>query len=440
MSFNYLMKIMNYTVHKIGGSILNCIQGFNTLESISNSQKSKQAIIISAIGKTSSELKRSLFLAENKSLDEALAVLASITDHHLTLARFLIDDKQLIIFINALTTINNNCLSVLNSVSITNEVSDKTYDRFLALGEDMALALVACFFSANPTVIIIDSREIIKTNSNFRFANLDYDATHFALGKSLLPHFETNDTAITQGFVGSDENGYTTTMGFESSNLTATIISDFLKASELTLWTDVDCIYNADPKLYLNAKPILSIDYETALLAGSAGLKLIYPEMIKIAQKNNIILNFRNGLSTNDIYTQINNKSIQKSAFIIPIKSREIITEGNLSFLDMIQKYHLDNVESISTFNNNSSVIFDRNRRDNSFLADIISSEITIIYIINSNKSLFMTQLIDNYSVLIDNGVVRIQSSNDLRILKLYVLTDNRIDLEDFINNLCNYI
>jgi aspartate kinase len=304
----------------------------------------------------------------------------------------------------------------------------------------MALALVACFFSANPTVIIIDSREIIKTNSNFRFANLDYDATHFALGKSLLPHFETNDTAITQGFVGSDENGYTTTMGFESSNLTATIISDFLKASELTLWTDVDCIYNADPKLYLNAKPILSIDYETALLAGSAGLKLIYPEMIKIAQKNNIILNFRNGLSTNDIYTQINNKSIQKSAFIIPIKSREIITEGNLSFLDMIQKYHLDNVESISTFNNNSSVIFDRNRRDNSFLADIISSEITIIYIINSNKSLFMTQLIDNYSVLIDNGVVRIQSSNDLRILKLYVLTDNRIDLEDFINNLCNYI
>ncbi len=422
---------MPYSVHKIGGSILKSEHGFKTLETITKIRNSKNAIIVSAIGKTSSELQYSLHLSENNYLKDAQLELLNIIENHFTIAHKILSPENLLSFTKALNLIHSDCESIIQSVSITREVSDKVYDRFLALGEDMALALVSSYFANDTTVSILDSRNLIKTDSNFKVAKVDSYLTNSSLERILSPHFQNFDTVIIQGFVGSDSNGITTTMGFESSNLTATIVSDFLNAYELTLWTDVDCIYTADPKIYSNAKPIPIMNYNTALIAGMAGLKLIYPDMIKIAKSKNIKLIFRNGLTINDRFTEVVGDNSSLPSLLIHTTVDEASFKSISHCHNLTDITNNENIDSTTTFDYNLDIIGINN---------VDKMETVLLSIINANTSQFLTKLIRDYSELLDSGIIGIESGNNSRTLNLYIGIDTKSELDKLINNLCTYL
>ncbi|MBX3043669.1 MAG: hypothetical protein KIT33_02845 [Candidatus Kapabacteria bacterium] len=363
---------MKISIHKFGGSVLNTAQGLQCLKGILSDDSVKNVVIISALGKTSSNLKNAIFQSENGGISEAKKNVNFLLSEHKILAKSIINEPILSKYEYEIEILSKNIYKILESVAITREVSGRTLDRFLAFGEELAAILIKYYFADNKSVHFLDAREIIATNSDFTEAKIDKDLTRINIDNKLVPILCSCGTVITQGFIASDNNGNTTTMGFESSNLTATVIADCLDAHELTLWSDIDGIYTADPKIFSNTSLVPYLSYDTAQLAGNSGLKLIYPAMIDIAKLKNIKLIFRNGLTSSEKFSVI---------------SSDNINDGKL-------------------------LILNTNIRMEGWDNEVI--------IINSQKSRIIQFILDKFPELLDSGIMAFESGFNNKLLKIY--------------------
>lgn len=321
--FEKNIVVLKINVHKFGGAVLLEANSIRRMCEFAKNDNSKKVIIVSAIGKTSSNLKKSLLLAESGSLNKAIDVINSIFDLHIHIADDLLNEHQLNCFMKLKEQLFSECLKIVHSVSITQELSTRVSDKFIAKGEDLILTLIKCYFgSEKKRVEVFDSRQVIRTNSDYGSAKPDYSATELLIGNCLVPLFALYDTIFLQGFVASDANENTTTMGFESSNLTASIIAKYLNTNEITIWTDVDGIFDCDPKNFQNAALIHDLSYHTSYISAKAGLKLLYPEMIEIANERNIKIIYRNGNNLTDKFTVIKKESQSKSTLFVVINNK----------------------------------------------------------------------------------------------------------------------
>lgn len=306
-------------VLKFGGAVLKNDEGIkNLIGVLKQYENQKVFIVISAFSKISSDLKRSANLAQKGLLEESVNIAGDIisTNRHFAIEN--IKDKGYLQFINEFLDRKLESLNTyLKSVSITEELSPRNMDIILSFGEELALEIIFTILrDQNFPVVKLDSRNFIVTDDNYSNAKPDL----IACSDKLLPLsnklFANSDFILTQGFVGASKDGITTTMGFESSNLTAAIIAGICKAEKLVIWTNVNGIRTADPELIENTGSIPSINYSDAKYLAKCGLKLIYPGMIVLAEDNNIPIEYRN--------------------LFIPEGSKTIISSGKASVYKMI--------------------------------------------------------------------------------------------------------
>jgi aspartate kinase len=133
----------------------------------------------------------------------------------------------------------------------------------------------------------IDARELIKTNSRHRNAEVDFDSSYLKI-KEIIS--QDCDLFITQGFVGSDSYGLVTTLGREGSDYSAAIFASLLNAEETVFWKDVPGIYNADPKFYKKAHLIKELSYSDARTLTDLGAKVLHHKTIKPLENSKIPL------------------------------------------------------------------------------------------------------------------------------------------------------
>ncbi|MGE5479843.1 MAG: hypothetical protein ACM3U1_05380 [Chloroflexota bacterium] len=294
---------------KFGGSVLRRALGFEGLRSaLALSKETSCVIIVSALGKTSRRIEAAARLAEAGKLDEAKSSVSAILYEHEALA------AEAITFGDTLEDVKlelrERCKKlerILESIAIVNQLTPRTRDLALSYGERLSLAIVAGYLSELKSDFLqFDATEIIRTDSNFGAASPDYEATLENVRAKMLPAFEKCNLALIQGFIGADAQGEVTTMGLESSNLTAALLADCLEADEIRIFTDVAGIRSADPKLVSRTKSIEFMDYDSAYVAALSGLKLIYPKMIDYARRKNIRVTFLNGESEDAEQTVIN--------------------------------------------------------------------------------------------------------------------------------------
>ena len=129
-------------------------------------------------------------------------------------------------------------------------------------------------------------RSFIKTNSNYRDAEVDWDLTQ----KNISKNVKRKILNITQGFLGSDENNFTTTLGREGSDYTAAIFAYCLNADSVTIWKDVPGVMNADPRYFENARLLNHISYREAIELAFYGATVIHPKTLQPLQKKEIPL------------------------------------------------------------------------------------------------------------------------------------------------------
>jgi aspartate kinase len=159
------------------------------------------------------------------------------------------------------------------------------YDQIVSFGEILSTTIVSHYmnYSGIPSQWL-DVRQFIKTDNNYRDANVNWEITQKAIGKIA----KKKSLFVTQGFLGSDENGFTTTLGREGSDYTAAIFAYCLNAESVTIWKDVPGVMNADPRYFENATLLNQISYREAIELAFYGASVIHPKTLQPLQKKEI--------------------------------------------------------------------------------------------------------------------------------------------------------
>ncbi len=161
------------------------------------------------------------------------------------------------------------------------------YDQIVGFGELMSTTIIAHFLELQGIKTNwIDVRNVIKTDNNYRDANVDWDQTQKLISKNV----KKKSVNVTQGFLGSDENNFTTTLGREGSDYTAAIFAYCLNAENVTIWKDVPGVMNADPRYFDNAQLLTQISYREAIELAFYGASVIHPKTLQPLQKKEIPL------------------------------------------------------------------------------------------------------------------------------------------------------
>jgi aspartate kinase len=161
------------------------------------------------------------------------------------------------------------------------------YDQIVSYGELISTTVLSHFMSfMGIKTQWLDVRNFVKTDSNYRDAEVDWDLTK----KNISKNVKGKILNITQGFLGSDENNFTTTLGREGSDYTAAIFAYCLNAVSVTIWKDVPGVMNADPRYFENASLLNQISYREAIELAFYGATVIHPKTLQPLQKKEIPL------------------------------------------------------------------------------------------------------------------------------------------------------
>jgi aspartate kinase len=233
------------------------------------------------------------------------------------------------------------------------------YDQIVSYGELLATAILTHYLSLSGIKSHwFDARELIRTDSTYRDAKVNWSSTGKRIRSKMKDFFATENSsrkvAVIQGFIGGTKEGKTTTLGREGSDYTAAIVAHSLKTKEVTIWKDVPGVMNADPKWFKHAEKLDFLTYQEAVELAYYGASVIHPKTIKPLENANIILrvkSFNQPEKPGTIIEQIADwKSpfpiyiLKKAQVLITIKPRDFsfIVEENLSqIFELLAKHHV---------------------------------------------------------------------------------------------------
>ena len=240
--------------------------------------------IFSAVGGMTNKLIEMAEMASTKDPDYT-QLLKNFEDSHVAIVRDLIEVKnQSSVFAYVKQTLNE-LEDVLQGIFLVGELSKKSLDFVLSHGERLSVYIVTEAAKAKGlNAEFVDSRTLVKTNSNFGYAKVDFKKTNQLITDKFN---ESKTIKFITGFIASDENDTTTTLGRGGSDYTASIFASALNAEVAEIWTDVDGVMTADPRKVKNAFSLPSITYSEAMEMSHFGAKVIYPPTLQpvFAQK-----------------------------------------------------------------------------------------------------------------------------------------------------------
>ena len=271
-------------IFKFGGASVKDAEGVkNLVKILEKVGKDQTLIVVSAMGKTTNSLE-------------------------LVVKNYFENKEELSYSLNQIYDFHNNILSELfleNNHSIFSEVKDIlenlkvflrrnkspnysfVYDQVVSFGEILSTKIINSYLNyININSNWIDARSLIKTDSKYRDANLNWEVTQ----QSISNNINTSILNITQGFVGSDENNFNTTLGREGSDYSAAIFAYCLNAESVTIWKDVPGVLNADPRVFKKPQLLNKISYTEAIELAFYGASVIHPKTLQPLQKKEIPL------------------------------------------------------------------------------------------------------------------------------------------------------
>ena len=271
-------------IFKFGGASVKDAESIKNVASVLNyTGYDNTIIVVSAIGKTTNLLEKLVKDYVSKSVN-LKNTFHELIDSHLKILNEL--------------NFNNNSKLIIDVKKIIQKIKffldnnkspnyDFIYDQVVSFGEILSTTIVSQYLNSTGILNkLIDAREIIKTDSYYRDSNVDWETSQTKIKKT----FNSNGVYITQGFIGSDYNNFTTTLGREGSDYTAAIIAYSIDAKEVIIWKDVPGVLNADPKEFKKTKLLNKISYREAIELAYYGASVIHPKTLQPLQKKEIPL------------------------------------------------------------------------------------------------------------------------------------------------------
>ncbi len=323
-------------VLKFGGSSVGNAGNIEKVIEIvrSATRKDSCAVVLSAMQGTTDALIVVGKSAE-KGDDNFRAKIKEIESKHLSAVHDLLSEQTQNGILDFIENRINELKSICEGVYLLRELSPRTLDRIVSLGEILLTKIVSAKFnSLGVENVWKDSRGIIRTDSNFGFAAVDFEQTN----EQIKNYYQSSNSKlyILPGFIASDANGVTTTLGRGGSDYTGAILAAALDAEVLEIWTDVSGMMTADPRIVRNIRQIPRITYREAMELSHFGAKVIYPPTIQPVLQKNIPIQIKNTFAPEDFGTLIETETNDEKEIIRGITSIDKISVLNLEGSGMV--------------------------------------------------------------------------------------------------------
>jgi aspartokinase/homoserine dehydrogenase 1 len=321
-------------VLKFGGTSVANAENINKVAAIVKKavSKDKTIVVVSALGGVTDMLLQSANNAARGNEDYKQTI-AEIEKRHFDAVKSLIPVAHQSQLLSLVKTSINEIEDICNGIFLLSEITPRTKDRLASYGEWLSSQIIAEKLRFDQVEVQWkDARQLITTNSNYTQAQVNFEATQ----ANIVDYFNglQQSLCIVPGFIASNADGITTTIGRGGSDYTAAIIAAALNAEVLEIWTDVSGMMTADPRLAANAKVIEKISYGEAMELSHFGAKVIYPPTLQPVMTRNIPVWIKNTFAPEDAGTLVLNNersAAQSDGNII----RGISSINNLALLSL---------------------------------------------------------------------------------------------------------
>lgn len=271
-------------IFKFGGASVKDAKGVENLAKVLQTVgHTNILVVVSAMGKTTNALE---IVVDNyfNNKKELKSALQEVIKYHNSILLDLFDNESDPVF-NKI----NSLFRELDNFLRTNKSPDYNfvYDQIVCYGELASTSIISCYLNKlGLKNKWLDAREHIKTDTYYRRANVNWNTTQ----SNITSNFKKHLLSITQGFLGSDTNNFTTTLGREGSDYTAAIYAYCLNANSVTIWKDVPGVLNADPRYFDNTQLLNHISYQEAIELAFYGASVMHPKTLQPLQRKEIPL------------------------------------------------------------------------------------------------------------------------------------------------------
>jgi aspartate kinase len=286
-------------IFKFGGASVKDADGIhNMYRVLEQTGHENTLIVVSAMGKTTNALEKliEVYFEDSQKTESQLN---EVIDYHLGIMNEIFDHPN-----NDVYDEVKGRFDYLRNFLKNNKSPHYSfvYDQVVSTGELVSTTIITHYLNSKGiSADWLDARECIQTDASYRDANVDWTRTEVAINEQVSP----NRLYITQGFIGSDDNNFTTTLGREGSDYTAAIFAYCLNGNSVTIWKDVPGVLNADPRHFESTQLLHHISYQEAIELAFYGASVIHPKTLQPLQRKEIPLHVKSFINPNDEGTKV---------------------------------------------------------------------------------------------------------------------------------------
>ena len=374
----------------------------------------KTVVVVSAMGKSTNRLEE-LVKAYYFKTPELMSVFEEIKSYHFSIVNKLIPEKNNSIF-NDLENVFVELLWAIEEEPCF--TFDHHYDQIVSLGEVLSTKIISAYLNhIGLSNTWVDARGIIQTDNTYREGKVNYELSESLTKAELMPALEKQNLIVTQGFIGGTSENYTTTLGREGSDYTASLLAYFLNADKVVIWKDVPGVLNADPKYFKNTQKIKELTYHDAIELTYYGASVIHPKTIKPLQNKNIPLFVRSFIDPKEEGTVIRDSDqrlnvasyiFKDDQILISIQPKDFsfIAEDNLSIIFALLSKNGVKVNMMQNSAISFSICVDNDDLKIKGLIDELKDQFRILY--NTDVQLMTIRNYDNETIakLSENKII----------------------------------
>ena len=361
-------------VLKFGGTSVGSVEAIKKVGEIvkSSALQDQVCVVVSAVGGVTNQLIElgSLATARNRAYEE---LLTKLRVRHLEIYADLLQKEDE----GQIETIFSQLAEICKGVFLLKELTPRTTDYIQSCGERLSSYIIAAYFkSVGIDAQHFDSRKYIVTNKKFGNASVNWSQTSLKLFEVQK---EFRAVSLFPGFIASTEDRETSTLGRGGSDFTAALLANIYKAEALEIWTDVNGLMTADPRLVRNAHLLEHVSYEEALELSHFGAKVLYPPSIQPALSANIPIWIKNTFDPSGPTTQVTKAWNEDESVIRGISSIKDIALLNLTGSSMvgIPKFSFRLFKALSEANINV-ILITQASSEHSITVGISTEEVTL--------------------------------------------------------------
>lgn len=361
---------MSIKVLKFGGTSMGTTESISQCAQIvkKTAEKEKTIVVVSALSKVTNELIELIELAKSQRSSQIIKRLDALEQRHKqTLKPFVNNlEKSWVIFI----PIFKELRQILTGISLVGDISEKTSAAIWSYGERLSSWIMHfALIQENVANERVIATKLIKTDSNYLNAAVDFSKTKVSTKKVIGPVLKSKSAVVVTGFIGSDDDKHLTTLGRGGSDYTASILGLSMGAKDIEIWTDVDGVMSADPRIIKDAKVWKEINIDVMSEMAYIGAKVLHPKTISPALLGKIPVYIKNTFKPTAPGTKIVEADKKGIKGIVVKKDQTLLHLSNPIILNQIGTIH------------EYSHVF----ADNDISIDVCAtSEISITFSINS--------------------------------------------------------